>query len=113
MAFERPPQGGLSFSFTSSRLTRFNPVRSRSVCFYLHVEPRTQTLSPKLAAIGSLGESQHHGAFDLRAQRDAGRVLRPPRRGRRRRDAPLLDPLDGLGGRDAIRAPDLRADGGR
>src|SRR4029077_5983195 len=70
-------------------------------------------ISPKLEAICSLGESQRHGAFDLRAQRDAGRVLRPPRNGRQRRDAPLLDARDGRGGSDALRAPDLRADGGR
>jgi hypothetical protein len=47
------------------------------------------------------------------AQRDAGRVLRPPRNGRRRRDAPLLDPRDGRGRSDALRAPDLGAYGGR
>jgi dihydrofolate reductase len=69
--------------------------------------------SPKLEATCSLGESQRHGALDLRAQRDAGRVLRPPRNGRQRRDAPLLDARDGRGGSDALRAPDLRADGGR
>jgi tetratricopeptide (TPR) repeat protein len=38
----------------------------------------------KLEATCSLGENQRHGALDLRAQRDAGRVLRPPRRGRQR-----------------------------
>src|SRR5262249_59961323 len=53
------------------------------------------------------------GAVDLRAQGDAGRVLRPPRRGRRRRDASLLDARYGRSGSDALRAPDLRADGGR
>src|SRR6516162_7782783 len=61
----------------------------------------------------SIKESQRHGAFDLRTQRDAGRVLRPPRNGRQRRDAPLLDARDGRGGSDALRAPDLRADGER
>src|SRR5215831_15615394 len=61
----------------------------------------------------STKESKRHGAFDLRAQRDAGRVLRPPRNGRQRRDAPLLDARDGRGGSDALRPPDLRTDGGR
>jgi hypothetical protein len=32
---------------------------------------------------------------------------------RQRRDAPLLDPRDGRGGSDALRAPDLRAYGRR
>ena len=40
-------------------------------------------------------------------------MLRPPRRGRKRRDASLLDARDGRGGSDALWAPDLRADGGR
>ena len=39
--------------------------------------------------------------------------MRPPRNGRQRRDAPLLDASDGRGGSDALRAPDLRADRGR
>src|SRR5579859_7241963 len=60
-----------------------------------------------------LTRPERHGAFNLRTQRDAGRMLRPPRRGRRRGDAPLLDAPDGRGGSDALRAPDLRTDGGR
>ena len=67
----------------------------------------------KLEAICSLGGNQRHGAFDLRTQRDPGRLLRSPRNGRRRRDAPRLDARDGRGGSDALRAPDIRADGGR
>src|SRR5215813_7965248 len=67
----------------------------------------------RLETICSLGESQRHGALDLRSQRFVLRMRRPPRRGRQRRDAPLLDARDGRGGSDALRAPDLRADGGR
>src|SRR6476646_2477042 len=64
------------------------------------------------AVIYGAGWSPQYGNFDVRAQRDAGRMLRPPRRGRRRRDAPLLDACDGRGGSDAVRAADLRDDGG-
>ena len=60
-----------------------------------------------------LAAGLNHGPPDLRAQRDAGRVLRPSRGDRGRRAARLLHAADGRSRGDAVRAHHLRADGER
>src|SRR5262245_25848556 len=52
----------------------------------------------------SLGFLQ--GAWPFWGGGSTGSVLRPPRNGCQRRDAPPLDARDGRGGSDGLRAPD-------
>src|SRR5688572_21782645 len=90
---------------TATQTTSANPTR-RS-----HAGRRIALLYTQDIRERSCGLDSPYGTLDLQPQRHPGRLRRPPRGNRRRRDARLLHPPHGRGRGDAVGPRHLRDDG--